>query len=218
MGMKKTYYIEFGDGNTWWGFKEIESDMRYSNALQDGNPIEDETHGLISALGIYDKSLVTVREAGDDPGFSGESKKTLAVMYVRVWAEEEEEEEPEEEEEGPQVGDYEWYEMQGMRFVALRMDWPEIMISNAGARGLEQCPDDRYPQFKDGPTEDALERVAREMWKGYAFHVFYRDDGACAIIVKRAPDGAQVCHTGFKTHIEACLDALEAGKKRGLTV
>lgn len=90
--MKKKYYIEFGDGENWWGTKEVESDMRYSNALQEGNPIEDETHGLLAELHLHDKSLVTVREAGDDPGFSSNPKQVLAIMCVRVWSEEEEEE------------------------------------------------------------------------------------------------------------------------------
>ena len=94
--MKKKYYIEFGDGKIWGGSKEVVSDMRYSNALQDGIPIEDEEHALLSELSIYNKSLVTVREAGDDSGFGSAPKTIIAIMCVRVWAEEEEDDEEEE--------------------------------------------------------------------------------------------------------------------------
>jgi len=93
--MKKTYYIEIGDGMNSFGAKEVVSDMRYSNALQSGGPIEDETHALLSALGIYDESLVTVRKADKDIDRGFHDDTTLAVMFVRVWCEEEEEEEEE---------------------------------------------------------------------------------------------------------------------------
>lgn len=89
MGTKKTYYIEFGDGKNWSGCKEVVSDTRYSNA---GKPIEDEMHALMAELSIHDKSIVTVRAAGDDRGFSAAPKTTIAILCVRVWAEEEEEE------------------------------------------------------------------------------------------------------------------------------
>lgn len=105
MATKKKYYIEFGDGKSWFGTREVESDMRYSNALQDGYPIEDEQHALLSELHLHDKSLVTVRPAGDDPGFSNAPKTTLAIMCARVYALEEEDEEEWEEEEEEDLND-----------------------------------------------------------------------------------------------------------------
>jgi len=111
----------------------------------------------------------------------------------------------------------EWSKTQGLRFMVLRMDWPNIFMDNKGERGdgLYADSDDLYPDFGDGPTEDALFRLCREKIPSYQVDL---------ITVNRRHSMRLVtarCDTVFDgkvrdTLTEACLDLLEYANEQGI--